>query len=159
MRTLTLLLAGLVVGCGGPANSTDAGADAGADAGTGHCIDARASCAWPDHWALSAQPASTFDAGGFSPCLPLPSPTWDVVISAEGAAYCSDARLAWASDAGCALLLEDSFTSSNPSETYRHAYALTLELSDAGARGDGSYTLTGGSNCVVPLDASGQRVP
>ena len=69
-------------------------------------------------------------------------------------------ELTWASDAGCQLALDYSFSTTNPSETYTHAVHLTLNPVDAGGLvGTGTYTLSGGSNCVVPLDAIGTPWP
>jgi hypothetical protein len=159
MRWLTLLVSATVLACSGAPGPSD-GADGGADAGPTSCLDARPACAWPGRWTVRAHLAPDFDAGGFSPCLPLPTLAWTVAVDdARGTSWCSDAQLSWAADAGCALRFEDAFTSSNPSETYRHATALVLELDDGGVRGDGTYTLTGGSNCVVPVMASGAPAP
>lgn len=152
----------LLAACGaspGADAGADAGVDGGADAGASWCLDARAACEWPGRWSVSASLARDYDAGGFSPCLPLPPLDWTLALDADGGAWCSASQVTWAAGAGCALRFEASFSSSNPSETYRHAIALTLDAADGGLSGAGTYTLTGGSNCVVPLDATGARLP
>lgn len=149
----------LLAACGGPA-VVDGGVDAGgSDGGTLSCLDARGACEWPGRWSASAALAADYDAGGFSPCLPLPTLEWTLALDVDGGVWCSASRVAWAGDGGCTLRFEASFSSSNPSATYRHAIALALDAADGGLSGAGTYTLTGGSNCTVPLDATGARRP
>lgn len=167
MRRALLLSLWLLSACGRNAPfPDDAGADAGTtgDAGTTvdagwRCLEARVSCAWPGRWNVLASLAPGFDAGVFSPCLPLPPLEWELSIAADAGAWCSTSQLAWAGDAGCGLAFHDGFTSTNPSETYNHSIDLVLSRADAGVTGDGTYTLRGGSNCEVPLVASGGPAP
>lgn len=157
-RVLPLALIALAA-CGAPAGS-DAGVDGGFDAGAAvTCIPSRLSCEWPGRWHVAAALAEGFDAGGFSPCLPLPPLDWTFSLSPDDGALCTEATVAWADDAGCALDFRAAFTSTNPSEQYRHAVVLALDAADGGVSGGGTYELTGGSHCTVPLTASGARVP
>lgn len=141
--------------CGAPAVS-DAGADAGVSV---TCIPSRLSCEWPGRWHVAASLAADFDAGGFSPCLPLPALDWTWSLSPDDGALCTEATVAWADDAGCTLSFRAAFTSANSSEQYWHTVALALDTADGGVTGAGTYELTGGSNCTVPLTASGARAP
>ncbi|MEW5742332.1 MAG: hypothetical protein AB1938_25670 [Myxococcota bacterium] len=169
MKRALLLLLCLFAGCGRDAPVDDAGVDAGLDAGHTtdastdagwRCIAARASCDWPGRWNVVATLAPSFDAGGFSPCLPLPPLEWEVALLADGgASWCSTSQVSWADDAGCRLFFHDGFTTTNPSETYNHSIDLALSRTDGGVTGDGAYTLRGGSNCAVPLIASGGPAP
>lgn len=158
---LTAALVFLFAACGVSPPGVDGGSDAGLDAGPApaSCVDARPWCDWAGRWQVAAQLAADFDAGGFTPCLPLPALGWTFSLDRDGGAWCSDATLAWVDDAGCTLGFRAGFSSSNPSEQYWHAIALALEPADGGVTGRGTYELTGGSNCTVPLEAAGARVP
>lgn len=157
LATLALVL----LACGrtdqGPDGGLDAGAavDAGVDAGAAQvCLAPRPSCGWPGTWDVTASLAPAFDAGGFSPCLPLPALAWVLAVDDT---WCSTSDVAWAQDGGCAVHFSASFTTSNPSETYRHSTRVLLDLVDGGVAGTGTYELTGGSNCTVPVTAAGAR--
>lgn len=149
----TLFLCLFLAACGAPASATDAGTDAG----TLHCNEPRA-CDLIGTWNVAVSLGR--DAGGpFSPCLPLPQLDRTFSLRTEGGAWCSTFPVSWAGDAGCALALDYAFTSTNPSETYRHEIHLELSPADGGLAGQGTYRLTSGSNCTEPLTATAGRSP
>jgi len=181
MTTTRLLVAAsalcLMLGCeensvppegtdgGGQDAGMDAGAGAGTDGGTDggldlHGFDGRGCFGVIGKWSIDAGLQAGYDAGGFSPCIPLPALGYDFTISQELGVFYAPLAVGFAGDAGCGLTVDWSFTTTNPSETYTHAIHLELDATDAGLlEGGGTYTLSGGSNCQVPLDAVGTPVP
>lgn len=169
---------GVDAGAGAPPTA-DAGADAGADGGPGldggvadsgvdagvsdtHQIDPRGcfDATWgsPVTWDIDAGIRAGWDAGGVTACLPLPPLGLTVTVfpTQEGGWLVLNA-VSWAQDAGCRLFVDSVFVTSSGSETFTHTLHLSLDPTDAGLLGGGSYSVQGASTCEVPLDAVGTR--
>jgi len=179
MRSSVLVLitlsAGIFAGCncghvGGPDGGSGGGSGGGAGGGAGGgggsdggaCAPSTGASTWPQRtecdllgpWTISMVSDPAWDAGGFSPCLPLPALGRSMSIGQELGTFTTspDFFVHWMEDAGCSLQLDYSFSSSNPSETYCHAVSLQLNLVDVGELfGNGTYQLSGGSNCTGPV--------
>jgi len=180
-RLLVAAALGLLLGCetnsippappvdGG--QHADAGADAGLDGGSDggapdggdggwqlHAFPSR-NCDVLGRWAIDAGLQAGFDAGMGSPCLPLPPLGTEFLVTQELGMLYAPLNVSFAEDAGCRLAVSWAFDTSNASENYHHAVQLELDPVDAGLEGGGTYTLSGGSNCQVPLEAVGTLVP
>lgn len=122
------------------------------------CQEARPECLdVQGTWSVAVSQAPHWDAGGFSWFLPLPPLSCVASFVVDSGSTCSTAKplVDRAHDAGCVVRVTYGLATSNPSETCWHAVDLALQVVDGGTlTGSGTDTLTGGSNCNVPLVAS-----